>query len=178
MVRPHPTGQYGPMSSMRHQENYFNQYNLELFRQYGGGVMMTNIAPTAGITSPPLRGRSPPYAQTRSPAVSCTPMEDVNYSGRAQQPHNHPMDGQQGPWPSGSANEGDGIAGSPTPLAKPQPKRKVKQAQNQHIHGERVMIAEGAMRLWSRLDEDIPSGPRNPEAGFGVDVIRAARRGR
>ena len=163
MVRPHPTGQYGPMSSMWQQEDYVNQYNQELFRQYGGGgVLMTNTVPTLGLTSPPLSGRSSPYAQTRSPVGICTPMADVNYTGWAQPPNNHPMDGQQGPCPSGSSNEGDGIADFPTPLAKPHPKRKINQAQNQHIHGERVMIAADSMRLWSRLDEDIPSGPRNP----------------
>ena len=90
-------------------------------------------------------------------------MADVNYTGWAQAPHNRPMDGQQGPCTSGSANGGDGIGDFPTPLAETQPKRKIKQAQNQHIHSERVTIAAGAMRLWGRLDEDIQSGPRNRE---------------
>ena len=105
-------------------------------------------------------------------------MADVEYTGWAHLPTNYPMNMQQGPYPSGSANEGDGIADYPTPLAKPQPKRKMKQAQNQHIHRARVMIATDAMRLWSRLDEDIPTGPRDPEEGFGADAICVARRGR
>lgn len=71
-----------------------------------------------------------------------------------------------------------GMSYFPTPLAKPQPKRQRKRASDLHIHGERVMIAADAMRLWGRLDEDIPSGPRIPEDGFGANVVRIARRGR
>ena len=105
-------------------------------------------------------------------------MDDANYIGWAQLPYNHLTNGPQGSGASGSANEGDETEDFSTPLARPQPKRKLKQARSQHIHGERVMIAADAVRLWSRLDEDIPSGPRNPEEGFGDEAIRIARRGR
>ena len=114
---------------------------------------------------------------TQSTQGNGTPMTDVGYGGWAQLPTHYPMH-EYGPYPMGSADDGDGITDYPTPLAKPQPKRKRKYAQDQHIHGERVMIAADAMRLWSRLDEDVPTGPRDPEEGFGAEVIRIARRGR
>jgi len=168
-------GQYGPMSLVNQQEDYVNRYNQELLRQYHGGTMMTNPVPMFGTPSPPSSGRNSPYMSTRSPLGNCTPMADVGYGGWAQLPGNYTMTAQQAMYPN---NEGDCITDYPTPLAKPQPKRKRKRAQDQHIHGERVMIAADAMRLWSRLDEDIPTGPRDPETGFGAEVIRIARRGR
>ena len=139
---------------------------------------MANTVAITGVPSPPSSGRSSPYMLTRSPMGNCTPMADVEYTGWAQLPTNYPMNRQQESYPSGSANEGDGVADYPTPLAKPHPKRKRKRSQDRHIHGERVMIAADAMRLWSRLDEDIPTGPMGPEEGFGNEVIRIARRGR
>ena len=136
---------------------------------------MTNTVPMFGTPSPPSSGLNSPYMSTRSPLGNCTPMADVGYGGWAQLPGNYTTTAQQGMYPN---NERDCITDYPTPLANPQPKRKRKRAQDQHIHGERVTIAADAMRLWSRLEEDIPTGPRNPEEGFGAEVIRIARRGR
>ena len=64
MLGPHPTGQYGPMGSTKQQEDYVNLYNQELFRQYGGGVTMTNTVPIMGYLLHHYQGEVPIRAAT------------------------------------------------------------------------------------------------------------------
>ena len=181
---PHPTGQYGPMNMMGSQEGYAQQYNGEIMRQNRAGTLMTTV-PIAYGMSPPSSGRSSPYTPTRYPQRNCTPMADVESTVWAQLPAPSPINQQRGArrleqesWQLERERKVGSAALFTTPLARSQAKRQRKRAQGQHTHGERVVVAADAMRLWRRLGEDVPSGPRKPEEGFAYDAIRIATRGR
>ena len=124
MTGPHMTGQYGPMGSILQQEDYVNQYNQELLRQYRGGVMMTNTVPIMGVPSPTLSGRGSPYVQPRSPLANCTPMADAEYTGRAQLPTNYQMNMQQGPYPAEVQTKATGFLTTPHHWLNPNRKER------------------------------------------------------
>ena len=174
---PHSTGRFGPPNTMNLQMEHAQRFNGEMMRQNRGGTLMSPLVPPSYSASPASSGRNSPCPPTRQPQGSCTPMDDVESREWAQMPGD-PHEYQPAHPHMLGCNMVAGFGPAfPTPLAKPQPKRQRKRANGLHIHGERVMVAADATRLWHRLDEDIPIGPRNPDEGITADAIGIAKRG-
>ena len=178
------TGQYGPMSNMGVQPGFTHHPTDTIQFAYGSGMMGAS-SPMMYGTSPPSSGHTSPYTPPRYPHGDCTPLADADPSGWERFPLPTPTNMQHNArqmelaaWDAERDRRTDDTEMFLTPLAKPQPKRKRKHVQEMHTHAERVMVAADAARLWARLDEDVPSGPRNPKEGFDNEVLRIASRGR
>ena len=145
--------------------------------EMGTGIVI-KLSGNLLVPPPPSSGRSSSYTPTRLPQHGSTPLEDVGSMGWDRPPTNSTRHAQHGIWPTVGNHTYDGAVVCPTPLVQPQQRRQRQRAHDMYIQGERARIAADAMRLWGRLDKDIPSGPRNPEGGFGEEALLVARRGR
>ena len=172
-----PSWAYGPTSLFNTaQLDYAHQYNQERGRLNSAGALTTTPAPMGRPLSPISSGRSSPYGLDTNRHGNRTPMADVDTAVWAQVPMVSPSASSPGNHTAAPVQDRADFPPFQTPLDKPVRKSKRNRSHGQYVHGERVMISADSMRLWSRPDEDRPTGPGCPEEGFADDVVRIARR--
>ena len=116
-------------------------------------------------------GWSPPSSLTGSPMHGqATPPSPAIMSGHAGHGSNTPEQTQM----TQNATRGECSPFLPRPTAK----RAIAHLRRNSAHGDRAKAVTEARRLWARLDESFPSGPEDPEEGFGPEEIELARMGK